>query len=401
MTRPGLKGTVLIGLADALAAIESAYSLADHGFEVYAFARAGTRPALRRSKLVRVLPITPPEQDYSQAVADLGALIRDLRPAAVLPLDDHAVWLADQYQRHARVGVAETSTVVAGPAGKLAELALDKRQQLELARTAGFSVPDSADAATERPPGDGPWIVKPALAVQLAHGGLRRPSGRIARTLAEVRDIAARMGGPAIAQPLLEGTGEGVFGLATAAGPAAVSAHQRVRMMNPHGSGSSACRSIPLAADLAAPVREFISGSDWRGLFMVEMLRDRAGRPWFMELNGRTWGSMALARRRGLDYPAWAVRAALDPEFEPPYPALAEIPAPHLTVRHLGREIVHLGMVLARGGAPRLGTVRDVLIWRRGERWYNWRPGEPAVFAADAWATLSSQLGGKLPGRPR
>ncbi len=431
---PVLKGTVLIGLADALAAIESGYSLADHGFEVYAFARAGTRPALARSKLVRVLPITPPERDYSQAVADLGALVRDLQPAAVLPLDDHAVWLTDQVGRHSPLGSAvspaaaatgasrrsgaggsggsppgkqsggsspRANTIIAGPTGKLAELALDKRQQLELARTAGFAVPESADAATGRPPGDGPWIVKPALAVQLAHGTLRRPSGRIARTLAEVRDIAARIGGPAIAQPLIEGTGEGVFGLATAAGPAAVSAHQRVRMMNPRGSGSSACRSIPLAADLAGPVREFVAGCDWRGLFMVELLRDRAGRPWFMELNGRTWGSMALARRRGLEYPAWAVQAALDPEFEPPYPALAGIPAPHLTVRHLGREIVHLGMVLARGGAPRLGTVRDVLTWRRGERWYNWRPGEPAVFAADAWATLSSQLGGKLPGRQR
>lgn len=394
------KKTVLIGFADALAAIESAYSLADQGFEVCAFARASTRPALARSKLVRVAPITPPEQDYSQAVADLGALIRDLRPVAVLPLDDHAVWLTDQYAQHASLAPS-SSTVVAGPTGKLAELALDKRQQLELARTAGFSVPDSADAATERPPGEGPWIVKPALAVQLADGTLRRPSGRIAHTLPQVREIAAGIGGPALVQPLIDGTGEGVFGLATAAGPGAVSAHQRVRMMNPRGSGSSACRSIPLAADLAGPVREFVSGADWRGLFMVEMLRDRAGRPWFMELNGRTWGSMALARRRGLDYPAWATAAALDPEFEPPYPGLTEIPAPHLTVRHLGREIVHLGMVLARGDAPRLGTVRDVLAWRRGERWYNWRPGEPAVFAADAWATLSSQLGGKLPGRRR
>jgi hypothetical protein len=398
---PVAKGTVLIGFADALAAIESAYSLADAGFEVCAFARAGTRPALARSKLVRVAPITPPEQDYSQAVADLGALIRDLRPAAVLPLDDHAVWLTDQYDRHASVGLATTSTVMAGPTGKLAELALDKRQQLELATTAGFAVPPSADAATGQPPGDGPWIVKPALAVQLASGTLRRPSGRIAHTRPQVREIAAAIGGPAIVQPLIEGTGEGVFGLASAAGPGAVSAHQRVRMMNPRGSGSSACRSIPLAADLAGPVREFMAGCDWRGLFMVEMLRDRAGRAWFMELNGRTWGSMALARRRGLDYPAWAVQAALDPEFEPPYPGLAEIPAPHLTVRHLGREIVHLGMVLARGDAPRLGTVRDVLAWHRGERWYNWRPGEAAVFTADAWATLSSQIGGRLPGRQR
>ena len=141
MTRPVVKGpvvkrtvvkrTALIGFADALAAIESAYSLADAGFEVCAFARGGTRPALARSKLVRVAPITPPEQDYSQAVADLGALIRDLEPAAVLPLDDHAVWLTDQYERHA--SLSSPGAIVAGPTGKLAELALDKRQQLELA----------------------------------------------------------------------------------------------------------------------------------------------------------------------------------------------------------------------------------------------------------------------------
>lgn len=390
-----MKPTVLIGFADALAAIESAWCLADHGFEVCAFTRAGTRPALARSRLVRVLPITAPEQDASRSVAELSTLIRDLRPAAVLPLDDHAVWLADQYAQQPEA----EKPVIAGPTGKLATIALDKREQLLLAATAGFAVPESADAAAERPPGEGPWMVKPALAVQLRDGRLRRPTGRMASTPSQVREVAAAIGGPAIAQPMIEGTGEGVFGIATAAAIAAVSAHRRVRMMNPRGSGSSACRSVPLAADLKDPVQQFLSGCDWRGLFMVEMLRDAAGRPWFMELNGRTWGSMALARHRGLGYPGWAVRAALDPDFAPPYPGMAEVQAPHVTARHLGREIVHLGMVLARGGAPRIATARDVLIPHRGERWYNWRPGEPAVFAADTWSTVRGQLSARMPGR--
>ena len=313
------KLTVLIGFADSLAAIESAWCLLDHGFEVCAFTRSGTVPALARSKRVRVVPVTAPEQ--------LSSLIRDLRPAAVLPLDDHAVWVADRYAQRPVPG----GPVIAGPTGKLATIALDKREQLLLAATAGFLVPESADAATEQPAGDGPWMVKPALAVELRDGRLHRPVGRMAVTPAQVRQIAAWIGGPAIAQPMLAGTGEGVFGIATAAGAAALSAHRRVRMMNPRGSGSSACRSVPLATDLGGPVREFISGCEWRGLFMVEMLRDTAGRPWFMELNGRTWGSMALARHRGLSYPSWAVQAALDPEFTLPYPGLAEVQAPHAT----------------------------------------------------------------------
>jgi predicted ATP-grasp superfamily ATP-dependent carboligase len=308
-----MKPVVLIGFADALAAIESAWCLADCGFEVCAFARPGPRPALRRIKQVRVFPVTAPEDDALACVADLGRLISELGPAAVLPLDDHGVWLTDRWAQQN----PGSSTILAGPAGKLAELALDKRQQLTRAAAAGFAVPTSADAA-EAPPGAGPWIVKPALAVQLVGGRLRQPTGRVAGTAAEVRRIAERIGRPAIVQRLIEGTGEGVFGIATGSGIAAVSAHRRVRMMNPRGSGSSACRSIPLASDLVGPVAAFLADCDWLGLFMVEVLRDRAGVAWFMELNGRTWGSMALARYRGLAYPGWAVLAALDPEFTPP-----------------------------------------------------------------------------------
>jgi hypothetical protein len=43
----------------------------------------------------------------------------------------------------------------------------------------------------------------------------------------------------------------------------------------------------------------------WTSLFMIEQLQDTAGTSWFMEFNGRFWGSAALARRCGLDIPNW------------------------------------------------------------------------------------------------
>jgi biotin carboxylase len=385
---------VLIGFADALAAIESAWCLADDGFEVYVFARAGTRPALARSKAVRIVDITPPERDACRSVADLIAVVRELNPDAVLPLDDHAVWLCNQAAQRSASAMSGTA-VVAGPTGQLATLALDKRQQFRLAHATGFAVPPSCDASGESPAGKGPWIVKPALAIELRDGCLHRSVGRAATTLSQVREVAVAIGGPAVVQPMIEGVGEGVFGLAISSGVTVLSAHRRIRMMNPRGSGSSACRSVPVAADLVNPVRDFIAASGWRGLFMVEVLRDRDSRPWFMELNGRAWGSMALARRRGYEYPAWAVRAALNPTFVPPDPPSVAQEVSDVTARHLGREIVHLGMVLTRGGAPRLGTIRAVVIPRRGERWYNWRHDEPKVFAADTWSTVRTQLARK------
>lgn len=374
---------VLIGFAESLAAIEAAWCLADDGFEVYAFTRRTSRPALARSGSVRITAVTPPEDDALRCAAELAALAREVRPAAVLPLDDHAVWLCDR----ALGASPDGPTVVAGPTGHLAALALDKREQLQLAAAAGLAVPPTADPGGPLP-GPGPWMIKPALAVELRDGKLCRPSGRIATALGQVPAIHARIGGPVLVQALIDGVGEGVFGLAVRGTATALSAHRRIRMMNPRGSGSSACRSLPVAADVIAPVQELIAKSGWHGLFMVELLRDTAGQPWFMELNGRAWGSMALARYRGYRYPSWAVQAALDPEFRPAVPA----EPPHVTARHLGREIVHLGMVLARGGAPRLATVRDVLTVRRGDRWYNYRSGEMRVFAADTWDTVRGQL---------
>ncbi len=379
---------VLIGFAESLAAVESAWCLRDAGYEVVAFTRAGKRPPLASVRGVRVVPVPPPERDAAATVTALAALVAEEAPAAVLPLDDHALWLCDRLPR---------DTVVAGPTGTTAQLALDKREQLDLAAKADLPVPPTVPAGTP-PPGAGPWMVKPALAVVERDGALHRPSGAIARTAADVGTIADRIGSPVLVQPLIDGVGEGLFGIASDGRVRALSAHRRVRMMNPRGSGSSACRSIPVDPALVEPARHFVEASGWSGIFMLELLRDASGRPWFMELNGRAWGSMALAVHRGLPYPAWAVRAARQPGWLPDEPA----PAPHLLVRHLGRELVHLLAVMrgARGAdagrwPSRTSTLAAMLRPHRGTRWYHARRGEPGVLLRDTWATVASQVRGR------
>jgi hypothetical protein len=105
---------------------------------------------------------------------------------------------------------------------------------------------------------------------------------------------------------------------------------------------------------------------------------------------------MALARRCGLEYPAWAVLQTLDPAFQPPVPARLDA---GITCRHLGRDLVHLLMVV-RGPRSRAlerwpsrwRTARDVLRVGRGERFYNWRAGEPGVFVHDTVQTVVEQV---------
>jgi hypothetical protein len=382
----------LVGFAEALAAPEAAWSLVDAGFEVVAFARAGARPPLRASAKVRLVEITAPEHDALAASDDVRTLARSLDADVVMPLDDWSVHIVD-------AALGDAGPVV-GPTGEQARFALDKRLQLRAARVAGFNVPPTRELDDPAALLDGttlPAVVKPALAVVTRAGRLARAPlfvcGDQRELQATVRALPPEE--PVLVQPLLDGVGEGLFGLVTTRGPSAWSAHRRIRMMNPQGSGSSACASIDVDAGLAAAAGQLLAATAWRGLFMVELLRDRAGQAWFVELNGRPWGSLALARRRGLEYPAWAARAHLDAAFVPPVHIADGAP---VTCRHLGREVLHLLFVLrgprsaalAQQWPGRVRSVMDLLHVRRSDRWYNWRRDEARVFVADTLRTLSA-----------
>jgi biotin carboxylase len=395
--------TVLVGFAESLAAVESVWSLLRADYEVIAFTREDARSALRHDPRVRLHRVVAPERDLAATIDAVCALAEAERAAVLMPLDDVSVLVLDA------VSLRCPGLVVAGVTGDLAALSLDKRLQLEAASRAGFAVPptlvvdDTIGRADVVPAFPAPWIVKPALAVEVASGHVGKGAAQVVTTPAELRSVTADRDDPVLVQPLVRGVGQGLFGWASGGECRLWSAHERIRMMNPAGSGSSACRSCDPDPELVAAASRFLRDVGWEGLFMLEFLKDDSGTPWFMELNGRTWGSMVLATRRGLEYPAWAVAGALDPEFRPP----SVDPRPHLTARHLGRELLHLAFV-ARGRRllrrttragmapnpslltyPTLpGAARSVLSWHRDERAYNVQRGHLGVVVSDTVRTV-------------
>jgi predicted ATP-grasp superfamily ATP-dependent carboligase len=388
--RESHRGLVLMGFAEAMAAIEAAWSLQRAGFQVAAFQRAGSKPALRRVAGVELHAVPAPELDAEGTVLAVRGLIEDLAPSVLLPLDDPAVWVCSR--------LADAGVGIAGPLGAAAECALNKSAQLNAARRAGLRVPATQALRDLRRTGgaDSPVMIKPARAIYERDGKLVRPIGIVSADAEEFRRAAARpWPEDTLVQPLIRGVGEGLFGHMGEGGVIAWSAHRRVRMVNPQGSASSACRSQPVDPELIEPSERFLDEIGWRGMFMLEFLRDADGVPWFMELNGRAWGSMALARRRGLEYPAWSVEAAIDSGFEPTPPP----PSPDIVCRNLGLELVHVLFVLrgpqsaAQTEWPgRATTMRDVLRFRRTDRWYNWCRSQPQVLLADTLGTVHGQL---------
>jgi hypothetical protein len=399
MKSPRKDVQVIIGFAESFTAPEVVWSLAAFGFQALAFARKGSRAALRVSRYATVFDVTPPETDVGAALGELQEHIERLLAAGsarvvLLPLDDAALWMGGQMSPRDRL-------VVVGPGRGMSDFALDKQLQHGMAREAGFRVP-----ATWLVKGRGqvlpsrarfPLFLKPARAVSVQGGRLAR--GRLHLCLNEIEFEAAVRAcppGETLAQQYIQGTGEGLFGVATPLGVLAWSAHRRIRMMNPLGSGASACMSImPDDEDTAAGAK-LISRASWRGLFMVELLRDAEGKTWFVEFNGRVWGSTALARRCGLEYPAWAV---LDAIGESPAIPLRPPRNSGVVCRHAGREMVHALFVLRGPPTRRAGkwparwrTLRDLLRFRASDHWYNWQQDDWRVFLKDFVATVAEVI---------
>lgn len=373
---------ILIGFAEALPAPEVFFSLHAAGHRVSAFTRAGSRaPLARFLPLEAVHELPAPEKDAVAAVAGLNAVLDAAgAPDLVFPLDDAALWLVNTAR--------PDDPRIIGATGARARLALDKTLQLTAAQQAGFAVPPTrvirqpADLDGDLPL---PAIAKPALAIAAQGGRIAKDGVVYLHTREAVRSLACELQAdmaPLLVQQMIAGQGEGIFGIVGPEGVSHWSGHRRLRMMNPHGSGSSASIAHPPEPALRAATERFMQATGWRGPFMIELLRDADGTAWFMELNGRMWGSMALARGQGLEYPAWAVAQTRDPTFRPPDVTLPKTP---LEARHLGRDLLHLLFVL-RGprdpffapGWPRFTTsLRAVLRHDRGRRLYNQDPDFP------------------------
>lgn len=394
---------VVVGFAEAMAAPEVVWSLADAGFQVVAFARKGQRSALRHSRHVVCHEICPPETDIHESLSQLHSVLTSIDgakngiPKILFPLDDKAVWLAS------RVDLGD-SWLLAGPDSSKAELALNKCSQIQLAREAGFKVPrtvvarNASDVLAFSAAESFPIILKAAECVPVREGRVQGCPKWICADAKELNramdEWAERL--PLLVQPFISGVGEGVFGLAVPEGVRAWSGHRRLRMMNPQGSGSSACVSQLVPEDLKAKSEELIRMAGWRGVFMIELLRDNDGNEWFVELNGRPWGSMSLSRRQGLEYPAWQVKLAMDELSSVDMPPDL---VPGMVCRNIGREFMHLLFVL-RGAKSKAfrewpsfwKAMGQVIGVHRGDSYYNWRRDDAKVFFADCYYTISGHF---------
>ncbi len=248
-----------------------------------------------------------------------GALER--RPdAVVLPMEDASLnWLSANRERL-------PGKWLLPPVESLA-IAQDKSRTLEAAEKIGLPCPrtwrpalasEFAELALSLPPGG--FVAKPR-----SGSGSAGISYGERRTREEWVAHWERFGAMLVQERIpADGRGQGVSLLMDGEGRCvAAFAHERLQQY-PNSGGPSTDRHGVRAPELIAASIRLLESLRWRGIAMVEWKVDpRDGRSKLMEINPRFWGSLELAVRSGIDFPALYARAALGERLPDaaPYPA--------------------------------------------------------------------------------
>ena len=98
--------------------------------------------------------------------------------------------------------------------------------------------------------------------------------------------------------------------------------HRRIHEWPPEGGVSTLCQSVPLQMHNECRGRSIalLKELEWEGIAMVEYRFDEdKGKYYFMEVNGRFWGSLPLAISAGVPFPSALVQSSDSNETEQNY----------------------------------------------------------------------------------
>lgn len=204
--------------------------------------------------------------------------------------------------------------------------ALDKARLAAAAAAVGFAVPVALELSGIG--SDQPVVVKARLHARPGHCGA---PPRIDTTVVYGQDAARRriaeiaaVGGEAELQQFISGRLMAYSAVVTAGGQR-IAAHsmQVASRMWPADAGAS-CRavSVPVDDQLARRAAALFAHLGWFGLAQLQFLIPADGVPRLIDLNGRFYGSLALAVKAGANLPAvWAALATdRDPDAVPTGP---------------------------------------------------------------------------------
>jgi predicted ATP-grasp superfamily ATP-dependent carboligase/thymidylate kinase len=341
---------VLVTDASRGSAVSIIRSLGRRGMHVIAADSKARSPGFSSRYAADRLRYPPPAESPEEMVETLLAAARDRGIDLIVPVTDETLLpLAAARERFAGV------CALAVPDARGLAASHDKMATIDLAANLGIPLPRTKLVSTvkEALPAAAalgwPVVVKPRYSRILRVGrGIERYDVSYAADEATLAEQVGRLEGrcDVLLQEYCAGEGYGVELLASEGRPLAAFQHRRLREVPITGGASSFRESVALDPLLFDYSSRLLGALDWTGLAMVEFKWGEEG-PRLMELNGRIWGSLPLAVKSGIDFPAGLADVCLGRGPHTEDPPRTSYPV-GVRSRNLGLEMVWIGSTLRR-----------------------------------------------------
>jgi predicted ATP-grasp superfamily ATP-dependent carboligase len=347
--------------------------------------------------------------EYPVSTEDAGAFVESVLAFArahsidlIIPVTDWTLGpISDQRDRYLECRLAL-------PPQTALHAVSDKYRTIQLAASLGIDVPstrliESISDLAPREETPFPVVVKDRFSVRWINGKAVFGSVAYVHSADELNRIVTerlRLAGDVLVQEFVSGVGIG-FSCFAAGGKVFLPFQwQRIREVDPRGSGSSARKSLPLSRDLASLSAKLVTEMCFEGLGMVEYKKAKDGRLILMEINGRPWGSIGLPIACGIDYPRYLIEFLLHEKLPPetlPYKV-------NVVCRRAVGELTHLSNL--RAGPPVnwpipypnfwSGVANMAVLWRPGmcydDLWFSDpRPGTAGI-SNWFWSRMKKRL---------
>jgi predicted ATP-grasp superfamily ATP-dependent carboligase len=298
----------------------------------------------------------------------------------VMPMTD---WTMGPLSSHREMFVGACRLAL--PSAHALEIASDKYQTIRMAEAIGIAVPrthliESSGGLSAAEGLAFPVAIKDRFSVRWSGDKATSGSVAYAYSRAELESkVSARLraADDVLLQEFVSGRGVG-FSCFVAAGEVFVPFQwERIREVDPRGSGSSARESIPLDDQIVALGGRLLSEIGFEGIAMVEYKRTPGGKMMLMEINGRPWGSLALPVACGIDYPRYLIDWYLSGTLPP-----KSVPYKAGTIcRRIVGELTHLSNL--RAGKQDNWPLPYPSFWKSlAQMALPWRPG---MYFDDLW----------------
>ena len=263
------------------------------------------------------------EKSDIDLIVQLQTLANQFPNAALIAISEHDNLLLNRYRRE-----LEPHLRVLVPSQEMLEQVLDKSRCNRLAQAVGIRVPDSFEPRTIEEieqhaglltyPRVLKWADPNSVGQALERAGLTEHKCQYAhdaQDLIEKLAPYAKIGRFPLVQEYCPGQGIGQMFLVRDGQIALEFQHQRLHEWPPEGGVSTLCKSLPLSAHEACRKRSvaLLEALQWNGVAMVEYRYDQATDTYyFMEINGRFWGSLPLAIAAGVPFAAALVASSVE-----------------------------------------------------------------------------------------